>query len=117
MAEFILLLHENPQSFKGLSAAEMQAIVARYTAWTHKIAAAGHLVSGQKLRDEGGVHLRGGRSGVVASSGPYAEASDIVSGFFIVKAASYADAEAVIADCPHFDFGWIELREIDPMEG
>ncbi len=114
MAEFVLLLRENPQHFRSLSATEMQAIVERYTAWADKLGASGRLVAGHKLRDDGGLHVRRGSAGVVASSGPYAEAQDIVSGFFIVTAPSLAQAQQLVADCPHLDFGWIELREIEP---
>jgi hypothetical protein len=117
MASFMLLLHENPQAFKGLSAAEMQAIIERYGAWANALAAKGALAGGEKLKDEGGYRLKKGAGGVVASMGPYAEAADIVSGYFMIKAADYAEAQRLCADSPHFDFGWIELREVDPIEG
>lgn len=114
MAEFVMLLRENPQQFKGLSAAEMQAIVERYSAWADKLGAQGKLLAGHKLRDDGGLHVRRSAGGVVASSGPYAEAQDIVSGFFIITAANLAAAQALVTDCPHLELGWVELREIEP---
>jgi hypothetical protein len=114
MSEFVLLLHENPSAFKDMSATQMQDIVQRYGAWAATLAARNALVAGKKLRDEGGLRLQRGRDGIVASDGPYAEAKDIVGGFFIVSADSYAEARKLVADCPHLDYGWIELREIDP---
>jgi hypothetical protein len=114
MAEFVVLLRENPQHFRGLSAAEMQAIIERYSAWAEGLGAQGNLVAGHKLRDDGGLHVRKGASGIVASSGPYAEAQDIVSGLFIIAAQDLEEARKLIADCPHLELGWIELREIEP---
>ncbi len=114
MPEFMLILHDDPAAFAKLSPAEMQAVVERYRAWSGKLGANGHLRGGQKLRDEGGKHLRRRGREVLASDGPYAEAKDIVGGFFILAADGYAEASALCGDCPHLDYGWIELREIEP---
>ena len=116
MAEFVVLLHEDPSVLARLSPAEMQAAVGKYSAWFAKLGATGRLAVSKKLTDEGGRHLRGKRGSIVVSDGPFAEAKDVVAGLFIVQAASYDDARALLDDCPHFDYqGWIELREIDRM--
>jgi len=118
MSEFVVLLHEDPAVITrlGLSPAEMQAVVAKYSAWFGKLGATGKLEVSKKLMDEGGRHLRGKRGAVVVSDGPFAEAKDVIAGLFIVQAASYDDARALLNDCPHFDYGgWIELRQIDRM--
>ncbi len=65
------------------------------------------------LKDEGGKQLRSGKGQMLVSDGPYAEAKDAVSGLFVINADSYEDATALLQGCPHFDFGWVELREID----
>jgi hypothetical protein len=114
MSEFLLILHEDPQQYAGMSAAQMQAVVERYRRWAEGLGAAGHLRGGQKLRDEGGLHLRRRGSERLATSGPYAEAKDVIGGFFTIEARDYAHAQALCADCPHLQHGWIELREIEP---
>lgn len=113
MAEFLVLLHETPSTFSTLSASEMQAIVERYSAWTRGLAEKGRLVAGKKLTDDGGRHLRRERGAMVASDGPYAETKDVVGGLFIITAESYEDAATVLQDCPHFEYGWIEVRAVD----
>lgn len=112
---YLLLLHETPADYRGLSAAQMQAIVERYAAWAADLAGRGLLVSGEKLADDGGRHLRLADGAAMASDGPYAEAKDVIGGLFIVKAGSPAEAERLAAGCPHLHGrNWIEIRRIEP---
>jgi hypothetical protein len=114
MNQYLLLLHETPADAAAVSAAEMQEIIQRYKAWSADLAARGLLAGGEKLSDDGGRHLRlrGGKP--VATDGPYAEAHDVVGGFFIVKAENDAAAEALAQSCPHLaGTQWIEIRRIE----
>ena len=47
--------------------------------------------------------------------GPYTETKEILGGYFAVEAGSYDEAIELTRDCPHFDFGSIEIREIEDM--
>lgn len=114
MKDYLLLLHDEVERVSQLSPSDMEAVVARYSAWAGRLAEAGKLAAGHKLRDEGGKRLRRGRNGSEISDGPYAEVNDIVAGLFIIQADDYAEACALAADCPHLDYGWIEIREIEP---
>ena len=116
MAEFILLLHEDPSGFSQASPEEMQSVIAEYSAWRDNLIKNGQLVGGNKLKDEGGRHLtlQGGNLRVV--DGPFAEAKEVMGGYFIIAAADYDAAAALSSSCPHLKYGGrIELREIDPM--
>jgi hypothetical protein len=54
--------------------------------------------------------------GALASDGPYAEAKDVIGGFFMVQAETDADAEKLAASCPHLrGRNWIEIRRIDKL--
>jgi len=46
--------------------------------------------------------------------GPYTETKEIVGGYFLIEADSYDHAIELSRDCPHFDFGSIEIRELQP---
>jgi hypothetical protein len=115
MAQFMLILHETPHSRDGLSPTEIQALIEKYGAWTGKLAAAGKLVGGQKLKEEGGkaVTRAGDRLSIV--DGPYAETKEVVGGYFIVKADNYDEAVKLASDSPHLPFGRVEIREVDFM--
>jgi hypothetical protein len=114
MPQFLLILHEDPGAFKALSPTEMQAVVDKYRQWSQALAVQGQLAGGQKLRDEGGRHLRRSRGELQVTNGPYAEAKDVIGGYFVVEAAGYDEAQRLAAGCPHLGNGWIELREIEP---
>lgn len=116
MTKYLLLLHETPAQYADMSPAEMAQIIERYSDWAAGLAARGRLVQGEKLADGGGRQLRRSATGVVATDGPYAEAKDVIGGFFIIEAQSHEEAQRLAEDCPHLHGdNWIEVRAIDPM--
>ena len=115
MPNYLLLLHEQPSDFSSFSPEQIQAVIEEYTAWSRKLAGDGKLVGGQKLKDEGGRHLSGYNGDFRVSDGPFAEAKEVIGGFFSISAADYDDAVEISKDCPHLKYGGrIELREIEP---
>jgi hypothetical protein len=54
-----------------------------------------------------------GRLSVV--DGPYAEAKEVVGGYFLFRAADYEEALELTRDCPFLDDFQIALRQTDPM--
>jgi len=116
MAEFMLLLHENPADFSSLSAEDIQKVIGEYAAWRSKLEGEGKLVSSQKLKDEGGRDLTSTGGQVRVVDGPYAEAKEVIGGYFSIQAADYDEAIAISKECPHLKYGGrIELREIDQV--
>lgn len=116
MNQYLLLLHETPADSAGITPAEMQEIIQAHQAWAGALAARGLLAGGEKLTDDGGRHLRRRDGQPLASDGPYAEAHDVIGGFYLVRAADDAAAEALAAECPHLQGSqWIEIRRIDTM--
>ncbi len=72
MAQYILLLHQSPNTPGDLSPEQIQAVVGEYRAWSEKIGAAGKLVGGQKLTNDAGKVLRQGNGpggGVTVTDG------------------------------------------------
>jgi hypothetical protein len=113
MAKYILLLHENPASFAGVTPAQMQAIIERYSDWGQKLRESGHMHQGVKLGDNGGWHMRRGERGVTVTDGPYAEAKDVIGGLYMIEAENEAEAQQIASGCPHVEQGWIEIRTVD----
>lgn len=115
MAEYMLLLHEDPSGFAELSPDEIQKMIGVYEAWRSRIAEAGRLAGGKKLRDEGGRWLTQKDGNVRVIDGPFSEANEVIGGFFMIKAADYDEAVEISRDCPHLKYGGrIELREVEP---
>lgn len=112
MPSYLLLLHENPATFVDLSPAQMQAIVEEYSAWTDRMAQAGRLTAGVKLRD-GVAHRVGKDATGRVTDGPFTETKDVVGGYFVVTADDLQAALGIARDCPHVRYGWVEVREVE----
>jgi hypothetical protein len=99
-SRFVLLLYEDSTfSYPGT---EAQA-VGEYAAWARDLASRGRLELGEKLRDE---------SAVLPEAVP--ESGRRVMGFFIVRAATMAEARAIAGECPHLRYGGsVAVREIE----
>ncbi|MEO1366489.1 MAG: YciI family protein [Acidobacteriota bacterium] len=113
MPNYMLILRDEPTAFEGMGPEEMQRIIARYTAWSEQLAAKGQLVDGNKLVDEVGRVVRRAGGQLRVLDGPFAEAKEIVGGYFTVEAESYDAAVDIAGDCPHLDYGSVEIREVD----
>ena len=117
MAQYMLLLHQGPGNMADLPREKMMEVVKRYYTWSTTMREKGKLVGGEKLAAGGVRHIKVKDGKPVASDGPYAEAKDVVGGYFTIEAKDVAEAEAIAKDCLHLWNGtyWIELRPVDTM--
>jgi hypothetical protein len=116
MPRYMLLLADNPAAFKDVTPAQMQEVIGKYVAWTAKIKKEGRHLGGEKLSDEGGKRIVKKGAKPVVLDGPYAEAKDVVGGYYIIKAKDYDDAVSVALTCPHVDYGaYLDVRALDEM--
>lgn len=113
MPQYVLLLHDSGSFPADLSPEAIQGIIQRYADWRKRVAANGRAVQGHKLRDGEGKLLRGKVGAPSVTDGPYVEAKEVIGGLFIIEARDYSEAARLAADCPHLDFGTIEIREIE----
>lgn len=117
MSQFMLILYEKPGDFAKMSPEEIQKVIEKYNAWSYKLATAGKLTGGHKLKEEGGKQLTQGKEKLSVVDGPYAETKEVIGGVFLLNADSYDEAVKLSADCPHLAYGRIDVRQIDPMAG
>lgn len=116
MPQFMLISQDSSELPEGFEITPeiIQAIIQKYNDWANKLHQSGHLVSLNKLRDEPGKNLRGIGADQVVTDGPYAETKEIIGGYWIIKAADYAEAVKLASDCPSLEFGSrIEVREVE----
>jgi hypothetical protein len=114
MPNYVLLLHESSSFPPDLSPADMQAIIQRYIAWRQRVQSGGRKVEGHKLVDGQGRTMRGKPGSSTVTDGPYAEAREVIGGLFVLEAKNYDEVVTLCRDCPHLDFGSIEIREVEP---
>lgn len=114
MPKFVLLLRDLGANYPNMGPEQMQAIVQRYVAWRAKVQQDGRSITGHKLRDNEGKVVTGTGTGLKVTDGPYAEAREVMGGLFVIEAASYDEIVELCKDCPHLEFGSIEIREVQP---
>jgi hypothetical protein len=78
------------------------------------LTARGVLQACESLRDLGGtrIQVRGGKR--IVSDGPFAEAKEMVGGFFLLDCGSREEALAIAAECPAAGWAAVEVREVGP---
>jgi len=114
MPNYMLLLHESPADFAGLSPEQIQRVIAEYTSWRDKVKSEGRFVGSAKLKDEGGKHMSGGNGNLRVTDGPFTEAKELIGGYFAISADDYDQAVETASSCPHLKYGGrIEVREIE----
>jgi hypothetical protein len=113
MAQFMLVLYEKPGDFASMSPDQIQKVIEKYSTWGENLGAAGKMVAGHKLTEDGGRRLSRSGGKVSAVDGPYAEAKEVVGGVYLLRAKDYDEAVELASSCPHLEFGRIEVRQID----
>jgi hypothetical protein len=118
MAQYMLLLHQVPTYNMDLPREKMLEMTKRYMTWADGLRQKGKIAGGEKLAAGGVRHIKVKDGKPVATDGPYAEAKDVVGGYFVIEARDQAEAEAIAKDCPHVAIAatnWIEIRPIESM--
>jgi hypothetical protein len=114
----MLLLHMAPNYNADLPREQMLEMTKRYMAWADGLRQKGRLAAGEKLAAGGVRHIKTQNGTPVVSDGPYAEAKDVIGGYFVIDAKDAGEAEAIARDCPHLALAptnWLEIRPIDDM--
>lgn len=112
--QFMLVLYEDPD----LIATEEQhkEAVQRVGEYAMSLLGDGTLKGGAPLRPAGEakrVRTRDGEQRIL--DGPFAEAKEVIAGYFVIEAPSVEVATVIAARCPNAEFGSVEVREIVPM--
>jgi hypothetical protein len=112
---YMLLIIEDPAQRGTRSEAEGHEVYDRMVRFSDSLKASGKLmaVSSLKSQREGSrVQVREGRAQVV--DGPFAEAKEMVGGFFLLNTDSRDEAMAMARDCPAAGWATVEVRETGP---
>lgn len=110
MKEFMFIFIGKDYADLGLSPEEQQKQMQLWFSWVDKLKAADIYVEGRALTAAARtLHDRSS----LPTDGPYAEAKELVGGYFIVKSESLEAATEIAKDFPDFDLeGVVEVREV-----
>jgi hypothetical protein len=115
---YMLLVMEPQGRREGRPAKQAQGEMERMNAFTDKLKTRGVYLASESLRsltDGARIENRGGKRSVL--DGPYAEAKELVGGFFLLNVATREQAVELAAECPAAEWASIEVREVGSCTG
>lgn len=112
---YMLIIHEPQGQRATRTEAEGRAVYDRMLRFGAELKAEGLLLGAESLAplDKGArVRVTGGKASVM--DGPFAEAKEMVGGFFMINVKSREEAVALAARCPAAEWATVEVRALAP---
>lgn len=114
MSYMLLIVEPTEQrTERGREAGE--AVYARMLGFTKDLQERGVLVASNSLastKQAQRLQVRDGKRSVI--DGPFAEAKEMVGGFFLLDVATRDEALAIAAVCPAAEWATVEIRKVGP---
>ncbi|RJP69803.1 MAG: dehydrogenase [Comamonadaceae bacterium] len=111
-----MLLIVEPTDQRGTrTEAQGREVYARMQRFGESLKARGKLLAVESLASQSQavrVHTGGGKPQVV--DGPFAEAKEMIGGFFLLDCDSMAEAVAIAHECPAAEWATVEVRALGP---
>ncbi len=112
---YLLLIQEPPGQRAARTEAEGHAVYDDMVGFAKGLQDQGLLLAVESLASTthaARVQLRGGRA--QALDGPFAEAKEMVGGFFMLNCKTFEEAVAIARDCPAAQWATVEVRQTGP---
>ena len=113
---YMLLIHEPLGQRATRTRAEGEAVYQRMVDFARQLKDRDQLLAVESLatpdENTARVQVRGGRAQVL--DGPFAEAKEMVGGFFLLNCRSRDEAVAIAKACPAAEWATVEVRQAAP---
>jgi hypothetical protein len=119
--KYLVLIWSNPASraiWESFSDEQRDEGFRYYAALTEELAANGELIVSEALADASltrRVSVRDGQT--LTSDGPFAEAKELLAGFFLLEVDSEQRAVEIAARVPEAELGLVEVRPVLQLGG
>ncbi|MES2190528.1 MAG: YciI family protein [Pseudomonadota bacterium] len=112
---YMLLIVEDPAQRRTRTPSEGEAVYARMVHFGQGLQARGVLVASESLGSHASaarVTVNAGKAAVV--DGPFAEAKEMIGGFFLLSCKTWAEAVDIARQCPAAEWATVEVRATGP---
>jgi hypothetical protein len=112
---YMLLMIEPPEQRATRTEAEGRAVYDRMVRFGDELKERGQLLAVESLQSQSRgarVQVRGGKASVL--DGPFAEAKEMVGGFFLLDVKTREEAIEIAKRCPAAEWCTVEVRALAP---
>jgi hypothetical protein len=110
---YMLLIVEPLGQRRERSDEEGRGLYERMLRFADELKRRGKLLGAQALKSEASrLQVRNGRQALV--DGPFAEAKEMIGGYFLLDVATRDEALSIAAECPAAQWATVEVREFGP---
>ena len=112
---YMLVILEDPAQRGTRTPAQGEAVYQRMVDFARDLKARDQLLAVESLasqRDAKRVQVRAGKPQVL--DGPFAEAKEMIGGFFLLDVKTREEAVAIARECPAAEWATVEVRETGP---
>ena len=110
---YLLLIVEPPGQRAARTEAEGRAAYDGMLAFAADLQARGLVKAAESLQSPA-VRVRTGAGRSQTLDGPFAEAKELIGGFFLVDCATREEAVAIARECPAASWATVEVRALGP---
>jgi hypothetical protein len=115
---FVLLIVEKPDDRRNRPKEEGHRLFDEMVRYRDRLHARGVLRACESLKSDAEavrMEVRGGKRSMI--DGPFAEAKEMVGGFFLLDCPTREQALQIASECPAVQWATVELRETGPCHG
>ena len=112
---YMLLIMEEPAQRGTRTLPEGEAVYGRMVDFARKLKQKDQLLAVESLvsqREAKRIQVRAGKAQVL--DGPFAEAKEMIGGFFLLDVKTREEAVAIARECPAAEWATVEVRETGP---
>jgi hypothetical protein len=112
---YMLLIQEPVGQRQARSEAEGHAVFDRMLKFADQLKQRGVLLAVESLTSQDQatrIKVSNGRTSVI--DGPFAEAKEMIGGFFLLNCSTREEAVAIAAECPAAEWATVEVRATGP---
>jgi len=108
---YLCLIYMDEQALDAMPEREMSALNARHVTFNDSLRASGHYIEAEALQPVRTTRcVRSPKGGTSITDGPFAEAKEVVAGFYLIEARDFDEAVDIASRIPSANLGTIEVR-------
>jgi hypothetical protein len=112
---YLMLIMEHPDRRRNRPDEKARLEMEQMNSFAEQLKRRGVCTASESLRslsDGVRIAVRGGQR--IVADGPFAEAKEMVGGFFLLECRSKEEALKVASECPATEWATVEVRELGP---